>query len=403
MQRKHSSIPSVHWIHSISFLDYRSLHNIKRINKNFHLMGNQAIANHNKEFMAHLQDLQGLLPPELSPLPLSRGLNAVQHYFDFIKNHAQHFYKRLEMLFADFFVLAINRDANFEDIEEHHFLRLLTHAIDNIDHASDCLKQPRLFYTFSDPEAIGKIMILIQLERLEATSRIQLCRLALKQVTHRELNLFKKVLEIGQAHGALTGADYSEALTRIAGTYDATEKFPILLELGANPNAQCRVGGFSEHKESKTESVLATSVRSWSYDSAKILIEWGANADCCDFEALPLIYRVIDSAVYNYGTKNDLVNLLLANGANPNGKSREGCPILVRAAQGGYCWGMQCQFPIIIQALLVNGADAFAEDQHGHDAMYYAKRNRSVEIINILDAHIESLNVAGSVMSVKPR
>lgn len=76
------------------------------------------------------------------------------------------------------------------------------------------------------------------------------------------------------------------------------------------------------------------------------------------------------------------ISLLIDKGANPNGVSEQGVPLIIVAAGRKDDEALNA-----VQALVEGGADVNARDANGQTALYHAARNGSLEIVDYLLKH----------------
>ena len=76
------------------------------------------------------------------------------------------------------------------------------------------------------------------------------------------------------------------------------------------------------------------------------------------------------------GYKTDIIEYLLANGANINAVDHKGCTALMRAAYIGY--------PSLVNLLLDNGADKQVKDNNANMAIHYVRKECLADLKDIL-------------------
>ncbi|MDO4520705.1 MAG: ankyrin repeat domain-containing protein, partial [Erysipelotrichaceae bacterium] len=76
------------------------------------------------------------------------------------------------------------------------------------------------------------------------------------------------------------------------------------------------------------------------------------------------------------GYKTDIIEYLLANGANINAQDHKGCTALMRAAYIGY--------PSLVNMLLENGADKYIKDNNANLAIHYVRKECLADLKDIL-------------------
>ncbi|GAA0903748.1 ankyrin repeat domain-containing protein [Virgisporangium aurantiacum] len=104
--------------------------------------------------------------------------------------------------------------------------------------------------------------------------------------------------------------------------------------------------------------------------AVRLLLERGAAADAADDEGLTVLHHAVSCV----DAAPELVEELLARGADPSARSMSGQTVLTRAARDKHVAG--------VRALLAHGADPRLCDGQGRDALSYALEFDSVDLLN---------------------
>ncbi|XP_042195390.1 ankyrin repeat and SOCS box protein 14 isoform X2 [Callorhinchus milii] len=132
-------------------------------------------------------------------------------------------------------------------------------------------------------------------------------------------------------------------------------------------------------KDKEGNSPLVVATRSGAYDTASMLIHFGATVN---FKCVNQRTALHDAARL---AKKDLVNLLICSGAAVDPQSAYGITPLALAAQNG--------FTEVVEILLKKGADVLSQASDGVSVLFEAAASGNPDCVSLLLAHGADANV----------
>ncbi len=155
--------------------------------------------------------------------------------------------------------------------------------------------------------------------------------------------------------------------------FDKEDIFDLLLEKGADPNGSGRA---SEKTENQT--ALFVAIMQGREDLVKKLLDKNADPNIADSTgALPL-----SEAVLRRNSTPEIVKMLLDKGANPNGQEADKVTPLMYAAENKNVSSQTRNE--IVQLLLAKGADKKMKDNKGKTAVDWAKQGGNKDTVELL-------------------
>lgn len=203
-------------------------------------------------------------------------------------------------------------------------------------------------------------------------------KLFLLAVKNNDFNTVQSMLDAGVD---INGVYFAESETALGDSLYNREMMQFLLERGADVN------GYYDIESGAHWSYLNIVAFDLDYDTAKYLLDWGANPNDTFLSSNVARYGSIcrggaslhfalSKALAEGPTKNNIIQLLLDHGANPDIKNRDG--------ETAFIYAIKHNSLEVIQILAQGGADLNARDEHGRTALQIALDQKDMQLCKVV-------------------
>lgn len=203
-------------------------------------------------------------------------------------------------------------------------------------------------------------------------------KLFLLAVKNNDFNTVQSMLDAGVD---INGVYFAESETALGASLYNREMMQFLLERGADVN------GYYDIKSGDHWSYLNIVAFDLDYDTAKYLFDWGADPNDAFLAGNVARYGSIcrggaslhfalSKALAEGPAKNNIIQLLLDRGANPDIKNRDG--------ETAYIYAIKHNSLDVIQILAQGGADLNARDEHGRTALQIALDKKDLQLCKVV-------------------